>query len=448
MEAKTSSKAANSPYPLRVSANGRYLVDQNDVPFLVHGDTAWSLISAVTREEAKKYLADREHKGFNSIIVNLIEHIYNGPVNRYDERPFTTPGDFTTPNEKYFAFADWCLERASEHGIQVFLAPIYLGYPGGKDNQGWYHEAIALGPARCREYGRYLGQRYASFDNIVWLMGGDRNPGAALDHVDAIVDGIKEQDERHLITAHCHPEHSVADEYARGGWLDLNVTYTYAIVHRKLLADYNRQPVMPFVLIESTYEGEHNASAVQIRRQAYWAILCGACGQFFGNLPLWGFYGPGATMEETQFFDNETHVQDTVRAGWQAALDGTGSQDMVRLKALFGSRAWYNLVPDQEHVVVTRGLGEFRGLDYLAAARTADCSTVMAYMPTSRSVTVDMSKISGEGVQSWWWDPRTGESTSAGEFPAEGYQDLTPPGDGDWVLVLDDASQNLAAPGT
>jgi len=58
------------------------------------------------------------------------------------------------------------------------------------------------------------------------------------------------------------------------------------------LRDYNRSPVVPFFLIESTYEGEHNASAVQIRRQAYWAILCGGMGHIIGNRPIW-LFDPG-----------------------------------------------------------------------------------------------------------------------------------------------------------
>lgn len=107
--------------------------------------------------------------------------------------------------------------------------------------------------------------------------------------MDPIVAGIKERGGRHLFTA---PEHSPAVEYARGGWLDLNAMYTYEVVHRKLLAHYNRKPVTRFVLIESTYEGEHSASAVQIRRQAYGAMLCGAAGQFFGNRPIW-LFDPG-----------------------------------------------------------------------------------------------------------------------------------------------------------
>jgi len=410
------------PYPVRIATDHRHLVDQSGQPFLIHGDSPWSIISGLTREEEEQYLENRRQKGVNSIIVNLIEHKFHGPVDRYGEGPFTTPGDFTTPNEKYFAHADWVIRRAGEKGIQVFLAPIYLGYI--HTDEGWVEEALANGPEKCRAWGRYVGKRYRDFDNIVWIIGGDRNPESARPDVDAVAEGIKEFDKRHLFTAHCHPENSAVDQYKRDGWLDVNDTYTYSIVHAKLLTDYNRMPVMPFFLIETTYEGEHNASEVQIRRQAYWAILSGATGQFMGNRPIW-------------LFD----------PGWQAAMDAQGSQDMVRLKALFTSRPWYDLLPDQKHEVVVDGLGEFHGLDYLAAARTADGGTIIAYLPTARAFTVDLSKVAGTSAQGWWYNPRTGKADSAGKFTTGAKQKFTPPSDGDWVLVLDEASRNLAAPG-
>ncbi|MBV9269284.1 MAG: glycoside hydrolase family 140 protein [Acidobacteriaceae bacterium] len=412
-----------SRYPLRIGLDHRHLVDQSGTPFLVTGDAPWSLISGLTNEEAELYLERRHAQGFNSIIVNLIEHKFRGPVNRYGQGPFTTPGDFSTPNDKYFEHADWVIRKASEKGIQVFLAPIYLGYIG--TDEGWIQEALANGPAKCRAWGRYVGRRYRDFDNIVWLIGGDRNPANAREDVDAVVAGIKEFDNRHLFTAHCHPENSALDQFKDDGWLELNDTYTYSIVHRMLMRDYDRSPPMPFTLTESTYEGEHNASAVQIRRQAYWAILCGATGQFMGNRPVW-------------LFD----------PGWQAALESTGAQDMSRVQALFTSRHWYELIPDQKHEVVVDGLGEFNGLDYLAAARTPDGGTAVAYLPAARSFTVDMTKISGPASKAWWFNPRTGKSESAGQFPTTGKKQFAPPGDGDWVLVLDDASLNLPAPGT
>jgi len=420
----SSLQSADPAYPLRISADKRYLVDQNNVPVLLQGDAAWSLIVGLTAAETEQYLRNRRQKGFNVIMVNLIEHKFckKPPKNASGEAPFTTLGDFSTPNEKYFAYAEWVIKKAAENGIQVLLAPIYLGYKGS--DEGWIEEALANGPEKCLEYGRYLGKRYKDFDNILWLMGGDRNSESTLEDVDMVALGIREYDKRHLFTAHCAPEHSAVDEYAEGRWLDFNTTYTYEIVHRKLLADFNRTPVMPFILIESTYEGEHNASEVQIRRQAYWAILCGAAGHVMGNRPIW-------------LFD----------PGWRAAMGAPGSVGMMHWRELFLSRAWYELLPDQKHEVVTGGLGEFFGLDYLSAARTKDGSTVIAYIPTSRKVTVDMSKISGNRAQAWWFDPRAGKADSAGEFATTGSREFIPPGEGDWVLVLDEASKKLPAPG-
>ena len=410
------------PYPLRIGPDHRHLIDQSGAPFLIQGDAAWSLISGLTKGEAEAYLEARRRQGFNSIIVNLIEHKFRGPVDRYGEGPFTTPGDFSTPSEKYFEHADWVIRKAGEKGIQVILAPIYLGYIG--TDEGWINELVANGPEKALNWGRYVGKRYRDFDNIIWMIGGDRNPGNAREDVDAVALGIKEVDKRHLMTAHCHPENSAIDQFGDDGWLDLNDTYTYGIVHQKLLTDFNRKPPMPFVLMESTYEGEHNASAVQIRRQAYWAILCGATGQVMGNRPIW-------------LFD----------PGWQSALNSTGAQDMVRLGALFASRPWHELVPDQAHRVVTDGLGEFLGLDYLSAARTRDGGTVIAYLPTSRTFTVDMTKISGKTARAWWFNPRTGRADSAGSYPTSGTKQFTPSAAGDWALVLDDAARNLPAPG-
>ena len=412
---------AAGPYPIRIDPGHRHMIDQSGRPFLIQGDSPWSLISGLTKDEAEVYLEDRRRKGFNSIIVNLIEHKFHGPVNRYGQGPFLVPGDFSTPNEAYFDHADWVIRKAGEKGIQVFLAPIYLGYIGL--DEGWVDEALANGPAKCRAWGRYVGQRYAAFDNLVWLIGGDRNPANARDEVDAVARGIKDADNRHLLTAHCHPENSAIDRYRDSGWLDLNTTYTYEIVHHKLQADYNRTPVMPYVLIETTYEGEHNASAVQIRRQAYWALLSGAAGQFMGNRPIW-------------LFD----------PGWQAALNSAGSQDMARLLALFRSRPWYDLVPDQDHKVVVDGLGEFNGLDYLTAARTTDGGTVMAYLPSMRTIAADLGKVAGKSAKVWWFNPRSGGAQAVGEFPTAGLQRFTPPSEGDWVLVVDDASRGYGAP--
>jgi len=74
------------------------LIDQKEKPFLVLGDSAWSLIAQVGDKEIDQYLDDRAKRGFNSLIVNLIEHKFctNVPATRAKIAPFQKMGDFST----------------------------------------------------------------------------------------------------------------------------------------------------------------------------------------------------------------------------------------------------------------------------------------------------------------------------------------------------------------
>lgn len=409
--------------PFRVSENHRFLIDRNGVPFLLQGDAAWSLIANTTKEEAAQYLKNRHSKGFNAILVNLIEHKFanNAPKNVYGEAPFHDLTDIGATNEKYFEHADWVIREAGKNGLVVLLAPVYLGYPGL--DEGFYDEVLANGPEKCLAYGRFLGRRYAQFDNIIWVMGGDRDPGLVREDVDMVAYGIREFDRRHLMTAHCHSESATIEQYP-GSWLQVGTSYAYEIVHQRITWDYERKPAMPLFLIESVYEGEHNSSEVQVRRQAYWAVLCGEFGHVMGNLPIWSF-----------------------SPGWQAAMDSPGSAAMMHWGGLFRSRPWFELVPDSEHKVVTSGIGEYWGNDYLAAAASRDGSTMIAYMPSARTITVDMSALANGQANAWWFEPRSGRALSAGTFETRGSRQFTPPSEGDWVLVMDDASKALTAPG-
>jgi hypothetical protein len=136
--------------------------------------------------------------------------------------------------------------------------------------------------------------------------------------------------------------------------------------------------------------------------------------------------------------------------GWKVNLETPGSIQFKYLANLFAARPWYDLVPDQTHAVVTTGYGTFSSSgfdigsnDYLAAARTPDGKLVMAYMPTTRTITVDMTKLSGT-VTARWYDPTNGNyvAIAGSPFPNTGSRQFTPAGSnsdgsGDWVLVLE-----------
>ncbi len=80
--------------------------------------------------------------------------------------------------------------------------------------------------------------------------------------------------------------------------------------------------------------------------------------------------------------------------------------------------------------------------DYVTAARTPDGKLVIAYIPSVRAITVDMTKLSGR-IRARWFDPTKGTYTAvAGSpFPNTGRRQFKPSGTnadgaGDWVLVL------------
>ena len=406
--------------PLRVSPDRRRILDAGGNAVLLQGDAAWSLIANTTVDEARFYIEDRRRKGFNTLIISLIEYCFSAdpPRDLAGNEPFTTPGDFRTPNEAYMAHAERVLEIAAANGMLVILCPAYLGYPGRFPGfemrpQGWYEEVLANGPDGCRAWGDYLGRRFAHFPHIVWCIGGDRNPGEAAAALNQLALGIRAAGGDNLFTAHVLPECSPVDVFPEHDWLDLNPTYTYEIVHRHLQEDWQRDPVWPFYLIESSYEGEHNASHLQIRRQAYWSVLCGGNGHCMGNNPIWLF-----------------------GEGWQPALDLPGSLAMARWGAFFRALPWADLVPDWERRIVTAGLGEARGLDRVTAAATPDGRLAVAYLPVPRPLTLDAGALAGPNLRVDWFEPATGRRLPGGTLAATGSVTLTPPFCDDAVLTL------------
>jgi hypothetical protein len=418
-------------YPLAVGPTGRYLVDQNGKPFLLVGNAAWSLIAQLTDTAADTYLADRQQRGFSAILVNLIEHQLSdsAPADIYGIKPFTGTV-FTTPNAAYFAHADHIIQSAAAKGILVVLDPTYLGF--GCGSQGWCAEIQAASDADMTAWGQFLGSHYGGYDNIIWVIGGDDDPPAAVKPklVD-VVNGIRQYDTRHLFTAHNMRTEMAIVPWTGATWLTVNDTYTDGLEYTYAQTAYAVSPAMPFYLIEANYEGE-GASPDQNRAQSYWTVLTGGFGHFFGNCPLWGF----GTVQSAPFCSG---------TDWRSALGSQGSQGMTHFGKLFNARHWYGLVPDLAHTVLTSGYGS--GGSYVTAAYAADSSSIIAYLPSGGTVTVSGSRLRDSTMTAWWVDPSSGAATLVGTVSSRTPQNFTAPSGADWVLVIDSPSFGFATPG-
>ncbi len=438
-------RTASSPaFPVKVSANRRYLVDRNGVPFLIAGDSPQALIYRLSEAQAEMYFADRQAHGFNT--AGWIDVLCAGrdyPKNvfgaTYDGiHPFTafirggtdwTHYDLRKPNEAYFTRLDHIVELAAKHGILVFLDPI--------ETAGWLQTLRNNGLAAAYSYGQYLGNRYKRFSNIAWINGNDfsawKNPSDdAL--VRAVALGIRSADPVHIQTIEFNPPTgSSLDDPSWRRIVSINGAYVYGPTYIQVLYNYNQKPLMPAFLMEAHYELENVGTPPDfgtpsvLRREEYWAMLSGAKGQFYGNHYTWSF-----------------------APGWQNHLDTAGVTQFEIWKTFFRSLPWENLVPDQKHTVVIGGLGAYGNIrttrvsasDYCTAASTPSGSVVVAYVPAMRTITVNMASLSGPPTGKWF-DPTNGsyKTIPGGPFANRGTQQFTPPGrnsnhDGDWVLTL------------
>jgi hypothetical protein len=301
---------------------------------------------------------------------------------------------------------------------------------------GWLTTMLDNGAVKCRAYGQYLGNRYKNFPNIIWSSGNDFQDWStpANDAVaTAVALGIKDNDTNHLQTIElAFSQSSSLDDPNWAPIVGLNAAYTYLPTYDEVLHAYNQSTNMPVFMVEANYEFEDLGlapvtTAPILRMQEYWTLLSGGvAGQLYGN-----------------------HYTVTFTSGWQANLDTPGAVELGYVTALFASRAWYNLVPDTNHTVVTAGYGTYSSTgftansDYLTAASTPDGTLAIAYMPTVRTITVNLSGFR-TAMTAQWYDPSSGDylPITGSPFTNTGTQNFTPPGnnadgDGGWVLVLE-----------
>lgn len=429
---------------LRVSANGRYLIQQDDRPFFYLGDTAWELFHRLNREEADRYLQNRATNGFTVIqAVVLAELDGLKTPNAYGDLPFRTD-DPSQPNEAYFKHVDYIVAKAASLGLYIGMLPTW-GDKVGQYGKYFFNESNA------RAYGRFLGRRYKD-QPIIWILGGDRPPDVTAEIWTEIALGLKEGDGgRHLMTFHPFGggHSSVAFHYS--DWLDFNMIQSghnpTSQNYSRIQLDYSLRPPKPCMDGEPAYEYPPDAipanrpvGALEVRRRAYWALFSGAHGHTYGTHPIWQMYAP----PRTPLWD--------VKTPWYDAMDLPGVKQLSHVKALLFSRPLLSRIPDQS--LIYSGLRG--GLEYVTTTRDGtpgrnDASFLMAYFPQHETITFKTERLTGKTIRGWWFNPRDGSVQSLGEFPKQKRMEFSPPTKSttdDWVLVLDDAARAYPAPGT
>ena len=451
------------PFVLSGAAKGQFMVLSADKTYLVNtitnkpifitGEQAYSLATNLSRNsDIEYYLSTRQLMGFNLIWVAAVDQAYliDPPGNALGQVPFIAYPDgngkaFTNMNEVYFDHLDYVIQRDAAHGFTVLLNAAFVGSGPSwcSDDTGWCRELQTASHADLTAYGAYLGNRYKSYPNIIWMMGGDCDLAdypIFKTKMDDIANGIRSVDSIHLMTIENQaPNGASQDGMAGSTWINLNFLYQNASgMASKANTNYLRSDFLPTFIGEDDLENETVGDLVE-RTEAYQAVLGGAhLGFVFGNCVIWPF---GAVYEHCNIRPGET---------WQNRLNSTGSIGRQYLGRLMRSREHWKMVPDINHTVITAGYGS--GDTVTVTSRTGDGQTIIAYIPNGNAatLTVAMNKItsSSHTAKCWWFNPSSGATTFIGSYANSGTRNFTAPDSSDWVLVIDDAGAKLPMPGS
>src|SRR6266581_124330 len=203
---------------LRVSANGRYFVDQNGKPFFYLGDTCWLLFQRPNRAELDEYLKDRAAKGFTVIQAYVLRGLdkkhADGNSSLLDAAPLIDR-DPTRPNEEFFKNVDYVVNRANELGLVMGLVTA----------KSWHvtdHPEKVFDEKNAYVFGKFLGERYKN-NAVVWFPGGDSAPGKYEAVWVAMAKGLKDgSGGSQLVCYHGQGSTSSSTWFHNADWLDFN----------------------------------------------------------------------------------------------------------------------------------------------------------------------------------------------------------------------------------
>jgi hypothetical protein len=316
---------------------------------------------------------------------------------------------------------------------------------GDKVAKMWGEGPEIFNESNAYEYGLFLGKRYAKFPNIIWILGGDRQP--VKDTSDwrpvwrAMAKGIMEgaDNNKTIITYHTSGgEHTTSYDLHKEKWLDINSMQSGhgsghdVPVWKWIEWDRSLLPTKPTLDMEPNYE-DHPVNPwpkwdsangyfrdYDVRKQIYRSVFAGACGVTYGHHAIWQFWSP-----------REEKINHADRY-WTEALDRPGAYQVGYLRKLCDATGLG--MPDQSLIV--DGQGE-KG-EYATAVKGGDKSCLV-YLPVGKKISVNLSFLKSNQVYVWWFNPRTGKALKSGVLDKEPIMSFTSPTTGfenDWVLII------------
>lgn len=424
---------------LTISKDKKYFLE-DEHPFFWQGDTAWLLFQKCSLEEAYCYLRNRSELGFNVIQAVLINNL---PQQK--NTGSLVDGETNVLSKEYWIKCGEIISMASQLNMYVAVLPAW----------GSLVKSGILNEENAREYAEFLGNRFQSAQNIIWLLGGDVKGDVGGETFRILGETLKKYNPDRLIGFHPFGRTSTIQWFQNETWLDFHMFQSghrrydqaclgvwddnalkepfYGEDNWRYVQDaLNIEEKKPVLDGEPSYEGIpkglHNPrngywNAAEVRRYAYWSVFAGAAGHTYGN---------NAIM---QFFDEKsTNSSYGVREYWKEALHHEGAGQMHFLKELMLGVEFTKGRPMDEVLLYGQRerhyrVATFGGEDYL-----------FCYTYSGEEFEVDLTKFMHKPIEVKWFNPQNGVYSYIDTLQDVDKFHAYPPkkdtGVNDWVLVI------------
>lgn len=410
-----------------VSPSGRHLLVDGQ-PFFWLGDTVWLLGQLPSRDEVELYLKTRVEQGFSLIQLTAVmgeERVWGTlRPNSYGDLPFVnadvaqpavTAGNDPADAQAYDYWdnLDWVIDRVHAHGLRAALVTYFVGSRG----EGYRF----LQPHDAFGYGQFLGARYRTRPDLVWLLGGDNVPDTPEKKAtwNAVARGIAtglsgtEDYARVLMTYHISGGSSSSQFWHDSPWLDFNMAQTwseYREIYPAVLRDYLKAPAKPCGLGEGAYEDGPQyptgpINALVVRQQACWSYFAGGY-HTYGNGNVWHF--DSYKGESTQ--------------PWKDALRSPGAESLRHIQRFLQRFEWWNCIPDKS--VLSAGESPDTGDASPVALRNSGTGSIAVYLGQRNPIKLRLGPPERK-FRAVWFNPATGQE-QAFEI-TDTTQPITPP---------------------
>ena len=421
---------------LRMSPGKRNVVHADSTPFLVVGDTPWSIPFRATPSQVVLYAKDRRQKGFNTaLLLSLQPDKYaEGPEARntvlgFDRAFEDLPkGHLNQLKPDYYQMLDSLIQILIDHELTPVYAPFAHGY-------GWKGETAIGSEAAPDEYARYckyLVARYGSMPAF-WLVNLDGNPrlapgvkpgGEAIEKWDGYGQpvGLHYSPYDDWLASWAEGDSSCCFHYNRiyqdEPWLDFQWAQTGhegKHLYHKVERMYDTKPTKANLNGESTYEGMGGGKLGLgwWQGQDAWNQLMhgGTMGVVYGAASLWQWK---VTPDEPGWPEWTNSP-----VSWREALDLEGSKYVAFVSKAFQGFDFTDMEKRWDLTEGNKPLLAREGIFYISYLESGG-DIKIKNVPTELSY--------------FWFNPVTGEFKDQEKTTSEGI--FKSPDQNPWVLII------------